>query len=51
MSLSHRTGAYEMSAEDRDRKAQGYGFILALLCFALTLLVFYSGCHRKRRRQ
>lgn len=39
MSLSHRTGTYEMSAEDRDRKDQGYGFILALLCFVLALLV------------
>ena len=40
MSLSHRTGVFEMSAEDGDRKDHRYGFILALLGFALTLLVF-----------
>jgi hypothetical protein len=40
MPLSHKTGVFEMSAEDGDRKDQGYGFILALLCLALALLVF-----------
>lgn len=40
MSLWQRTGVCEMSAEVGGRKHDGYGFILALLCFALTLLVF-----------
>jgi hypothetical protein len=40
MSLSHTNGAYEMSGENVDRKRHGYGFILALVCFGLALLVF-----------
>jgi hypothetical protein len=40
MSLSPRTGVDEMSAKHLERKSHGYSFILALACFALTLLVF-----------
>jgi hypothetical protein len=39
MSLSSRTDVYETSAEHLEPKSHGYSFILALVCFTLTLLV------------
>ena len=39
MSLSHKADLYEGSIPDTDRKQRDYGFILALVCMALALVV------------
>ena len=39
MSLSHKADIYEGSIPDTDRKQRDYGFILALVCMALALVV------------
>ena len=39
MSLSHKTDIYETPAGHADRKRPEYGFVLALICFALALVV------------
>ena len=39
MSLSHKADLYEGSIQDTDRKHRDYGFILALVCMALALVV------------
>ena len=39
MSMLHRTDAYQRQSEKADRKHSGYGFILALICVALALVV------------
>jgi hypothetical protein len=39
MSLGHKTDVYEKRIQDADRKHPGYGFILALACLALGLVV------------
>ena len=39
MSLSHKADIYEGSIPDTDRKHRDYGFILALVCMALALVV------------
>jgi hypothetical protein len=37
MSLSQRADVFDTSKEDANERRHGYGFILALLCIALTL--------------
>jgi hypothetical protein len=37
MSLSQRTDVFDTSNEDANESRRGYGFILALLCMAVTL--------------
>jgi hypothetical protein len=39
MSLLHKTDVYRTSSEGADRKHPEYGFVLVLVCMALTLLV------------
>jgi hypothetical protein len=39
MSLSHSTEVYERQKEDADRNDPGYGFILALVCVVLALVL------------
>ncbi len=39
MTLSHKVGVYETPKAQSDRKPLEYGFVLALLCVALTLVV------------
>jgi hypothetical protein len=39
MSLLHQTDVYQGSNEKADRKHSGYGFVLALICVALALVV------------
>jgi len=39
MSLLHQTDVYQGSTEKADRKHSGYGFVLALICVALALVV------------
>jgi hypothetical protein len=39
MSLFHRTDVYQTANERADRKHPDYGFVLVLVCWALTLLV------------
>ena len=39
MTLSHQTDVYETPKAQSDRKRPEYGFILALVCMALALLV------------
>ena len=39
MSLLHRTDIYQGQNEEADRKHSGYGFVLALICVALTLVL------------
>jgi hypothetical protein len=39
MSLLHQTDVYQGSNEKADRKYSGYGFVLALVCVALALVV------------
>ena len=39
MSLLHQTDVYQGSNEKTDRKHSGYGFVLALICVALALVV------------
>jgi predicted N-acetyltransferase YhbS len=39
MSLLHQTDVYQGSNEKADRKHSGYGFVLALVCVALALVV------------
>ena len=39
MSLSHKADLYEGSISDTDRKQRDYGFILALVCMVLALVV------------
>jgi len=39
MSLAHKTDVYVKPIRDADRKHPEYGFILALVCLALGLVV------------
>ena len=39
MSLFHQTDVYQGSNEKADRKHSGYGFVLALICAALALVL------------
>ena len=39
MSLAHKTGVYEKPIRDAEGKHFEYGFILALVCLALGLVV------------
>ena len=39
MSLLHRTDVYQSANEKADRKRHEYGFVLALICLALALVV------------
>jgi len=39
MSLLHQTDIYQGSNEKADRKHSGYGFVLALICVALALVL------------
>ena len=39
MSLAHKTDLYEKPIRDVERKHPDYGFILALVCLALGLVV------------
>jgi hypothetical protein len=39
MSLSHSTEVYERQKENADRNDRGYGFILALVCVGLALVL------------
>ena len=39
MSLLHQTDVYQGLNERADRKYFGYGFVLALICVALALVV------------
>jgi hypothetical protein len=39
MSLSQSTEVYERQKEDVDRNDRGYGFILALVCVGLALVL------------
>ena len=39
MSLSHKDDLYEGSISDTDRKHRDHGFILALVCMVLALVV------------
>jgi hypothetical protein len=39
MSLLHRTDVYQGSNEKADLTHSGYGFVLALICMALALVV------------
>jgi hypothetical protein len=39
MSLSHKADLYEGSIPDTDRKHRDYGFVLALVCMVLGLVV------------
>jgi hypothetical protein len=39
MSLLHQTDVYQASNEKADRKHSAYGFVLALICVALALVV------------
>jgi hypothetical protein len=39
MSLLHRTDIYQGQNEEADRKHSRYGFVLALICVALALVV------------
>ena len=39
MSLLHRTDIYQGQNEEADRKHSGYGFVLALICVALALIL------------
>ena len=39
MSLLHRTDVYQSPNEKADRKHSEYGFVLALICVALALVV------------
>ena len=39
MSLLHKTDVYQTRSERADRKHPEYGFVLVLVCMALTLVV------------
>jgi hypothetical protein len=39
MSLLHNTGVYQSSNKTADRGHSDYGFVLALICMALALVV------------
>jgi hypothetical protein len=39
MSFSHSAEVYERQKEDADRNDRGYGFILALVCVGLALVL------------
>jgi hypothetical protein len=39
MSLSHSTEVFERQKEDADQNHRGYGFILALVCVVLALVL------------
>jgi hypothetical protein len=39
MTLSHQTDVYETPSAQPDRKRPEYGFVLALVCVALVLVV------------
>jgi hypothetical protein len=39
MSLLHQTDVYQESNEKAGRKHSGYGFVLALICVVLALLI------------
>jgi hypothetical protein len=39
MTLSHQTDVYETPSAQSDRKHPEYGFVLALVCMALALVV------------